>query len=366
MLIGIDANEANQPNRVGIGHYAYQLIKHIHQIDKKNKYIVYLKKKPLADMPQPTKNWQYKIFGPSPFWTRLALPLKLYLQKPKLDVFFSPSHYSPWPSPFPTIPSIMDLGFLKYNQQFTKKDLYQLTKWTAKSTKQAKKIVTISKFSQQQIHQQYQIPLSQIKIAYPGINPVIKSSAIETKKTMAKFSINQNYFLYLGSLKPSKNIVNLIKAFHLYLSSHKSQIKQLVIAGPKGWLFKDIFSLVNKLKLQKSIVFTGYISEKEKWLLLKKTKALIIPSFYEGFGIPAIEAQKVGTPVLASSITVLKEILVNSAIYFNPKDISQIKQSMSKISLKDNKQKYSSLGLKNCQKFNWTNTAKKVIETITN
>lgn len=121
MLIGIDGNEANIPNKVGVGQYAFKLLWHLFQLDKKNNYLIYLKDSPSSDLPPESKNWHYRVFGPSKMWTRVSLPFKLFTQKEKLDLFFSPSHYSPSFSPFPTIPTIHDIGYLQFQNQFTKK-----------------------------------------------------------------------------------------------------------------------------------------------------------------------------------------------------------------------------------------------------
>ena len=113
MIIGIDGNEANVKNKVGVGQYAYNLLINLYKIDNENKYIIYLKEKPQKGLPHQRPNWQYRVFGPSKLWTKIALPLKLYTQKEKLNVFFSPSHYSPLFCPCPTVPTIHDLGYLK-------------------------------------------------------------------------------------------------------------------------------------------------------------------------------------------------------------------------------------------------------------
>lgn len=366
MLIGIDGNEANIKDRVGIGQYAYNLLTHIYKLDKKNNYIIYLKNPPLSDLPKPSKKWQYKIFGPKKLWTKFALPIKLYTQTKPLDLFFSPSHYLPHFSPCPTVCSIMDLGFLKYSDQFTKKDLYQLTNWTRHSIKKAHHIITISKFTKNQIIKLYNTIPNKITIAYPGISippKVNKLNSLESFKNL-KLEI-RNYFLYLGTLKPSKNISFLIKSFAKFLQCNPELIeKHLVIAGKKGWFFQNIFSLVKKLNLQNKVIFTDYITEKEKWILLKNTKTLIIPSLYEGFGIPAIEAQKLGTPVLSSNIPVLKEILHNSALFFNPKKQDQLVNAMQQIHNPKIHKKYSKLGLKNSKPFNWNQTSQQILQVF--
>src|SRR3989338_1429188 len=117
MIIGIDANEANSSNRVGIGRFALELLR---------KFYFYLKEQPGSDLPEASNGWQYLVFGPKLFWTQLALPWQLYSQKVPLDVFFSTSHYGPRFSPVATVVSVMDLSFLYFPETFLKRDLWQL------------------------------------------------------------------------------------------------------------------------------------------------------------------------------------------------------------------------------------------------
>jgi len=359
MLIGIDANEANSTKRVGVGQYAFHLIQELSKLDKENIYHLYLKSPPLADLPPAGKNWHYHVFGPSKLWTKFALPFHLFTDRLKLDLFYSPSHYSPHFSPFPTIPTIHDLGYLSQNDHFTKKDLYQLTRWTQHSLKQARHIVAVSEFTKNEITRIYGIKSSKISVVYNGVS---KSNSLKTKSlaTLKKFGIQKPYFLYLGTLKPSKNIPFLIEAFS-HTSGH-----QLVIAGKKGWLFESIFNSVQKYHLEDKVIFTDYISENEKWLLYQNATATLLPSLYEGFGIPAIESQICGTPVIASNIPALKEILKDSALFIDPTNINSLVTALSKVQDPQTKKILISKGLIQSQKFTWQNSARSLIKCFSN
>jgi glycosyltransferase involved in cell wall biosynthesis len=363
MLIGIDGNEANVKNRVGVNQYAYHLLVNLSRLDTQNRYLIYLKNPPLPDLPAPSPNWQYLVFGPEKLWTRLALPLHLFLGK-KPALFFSLSHYSPPISPCPTIPTIHDLGYLLSPEQFTKKDFYQLTYWTESSLKQASHIVAVSEFTKSELQKIYHLDPKKISVAYNGVDnpPIISSSTANA--TLSKFGLKgSNFFLCLGTLKPNKNLPFLIRAYSQFRQSTKEPIF-LVIAGKKGWLFDSIFKLVISLKLQDSVIFTDFISETEKWVLLKNALCLLLPSLYEGFGIPAIEAQKIGTPIIASNIAPLQEILKDSAVLIDPYKQSELTDALIKIQSASTRQKLSQTGLKNAQKYTWENTALSVIKVF--
>lgn len=187
MIIGIDGNEANISNRVGVGQFAFQVLKHLHSIDNTNQYIIYLKDKPLSDLPPEKSNWQYCFFGPKKLWTKIALPFHLLFQKNKLDVFFSPSHYSPMFCPCPTVPTIHDLGYLKFPAQFTQKDLFQLTNWTKSSIFKASHIATVSEFTKNEIHHIYHIPKSKISVCYNGTDSAPHFDPQTSEKSFIKF-----------------------------------------------------------------------------------------------------------------------------------------------------------------------------------
>jgi len=366
MLIGIDGNEANIENRVGVGQYAFNLLKKIYLIDKKNQYIIYLKDKPLEDLPKSRTNWHYKVFGPQKLWTKFALPAHLFTQKEKLDIFYSPSHYSPQFSPCPTIPTIHDLGYLQFQNQFTKKDLYQLTNWTKQSIKKAAHIITVSNFSKTEIEKIYKIDPDKITIAYNGVDEPLKIDEKKQKEILKSYDLrSKSYYLYLGTLKPNKNIPFLIRSFAQFLKTTNQETK-LVIAGKKGWLFDEIFSTVKKESVEDNIVFTDFVDNHQKTILYQNAKALIMPSFYEGFGIPVIEAMKLNTPVISSNIDPLKEVIQNNGFYFDPTNQEMLVNKL--ITFEEIKpseiKKITDSAKKRADFFTWTNTAKSVISVF--
>lgn len=360
MIIGIDGNEANIPTRVGVGQYAYHLLTALSCLDSSNQYHVYLKSPPLSDMPPSTPHWQYHIFGPKKLWTKVALPLHLFCDHRHLDLFFSPSHYSPQFSPFPTLPTIHDLGYLRTKEQFTKKDLYQLISWTKHSLDHATHIIAVSQFTKDNLIESYQISPNQISIVYNGVESPPPLNPTVTQKTLRKFNIDTPYFLALGTLKPSKNYPFLIRSFSQYLQKYPSN-HHLVIAGKKGWLFDNILKTTTQENCTDKVIFTDYITEDEKWVLLKNAICLIIPSTYEGFGIPAIESQKIGTPVIASNIPPLKEILDGSAIFVNPSRSRSLIQALIDVQNPILRRRLIERGVKQSAKFTWESSAKSLL-----
>jgi len=369
LLIAIDANEANIQNRVGVNQFAFEVIWGIYRLNKNEKkkqnFRILLKEEPLKDLPPETSWWQYETFGPKLFWTRTGLVKRLFLGKPKLDVLFSPSHYGPGISPIPYVISVMDLGFLKFQKQFTKKDLYQLKNWTKQSIKRAKKVIAISEFTKKDIVNNYQINQDKIVVAYPGFTKTITTKPLSS--TTNKYNIKSDYLLYLGTMKPSKNIEGLIKAYSILLSENKIKNIKLVIAGKKGWLYQSIYNLVKELDLEKQVIFTGFIPDNEAKYLIKNAKAFVMVSFWEGFGIPVLEAMSLGVPVICSNAGSLPEITDKAAILVDPKNPNQIAQQIEKV-LKNNRLKTILIkrGKSRARMFDWQNCSKIILDTVIN
>ncbi len=364
LTIGIDGNEANVKNRVGIGEYAFELLREFYELQITNyEFTVYLKEKPNDDMPKENNNWNYKIFGPSFLWTQLALPLRLFIEKNKPNIFFSPSHYAPRVSPVPTAIAIMDLAFLRYPDMFNKKDLYQLREWTLYSAKNASLIFTISQSSKDDIIKFYNIKPEKIVVTYPGIRQGIKvMNKLDFKEILNKYKISPNFILFVGTLQPRKNIAKLIKAF--------SQIKDkkdlnLVIVGKKGWQYEEILSAPEKFGISDMVKFLDFVPDEELDILYKNAICYCLPSLYEGFGLPVLEAMQRGCPVITSSISSLPEAGGDAALYCDPKNAVDIKDKLEMI-IGNKKLRLEMIekGYKQVKKFSWEKTAKETLAAL--
>jgi glycosyltransferase involved in cell wall biosynthesis len=358
MLIGIDANEANISHRVGVNQYAFDLLMAVSRLNTEHKFCLYLKSPPLLDLPPESKNWEYRFIPFPKFWTQTRLPWDLFTHFPRPDVFFSPSHYAPRYSPVPTVISIMDLGFLNTPEQFTARDFNQLKNWTAYSVKKAAKIIAISEYTKKDILRVYNRQPDDVAVTYPGYDTGLFRPTT-SRAVLTKYGLNKPYILFVGSLKPSKNIEGLIRAFSLL----NLPGTDLVITGKKGWLYDRIFKLVVDLNLEKKVIFTGFVKEDEVPILMSSAGAFVMPSFYEGFGIPVLEAMACGTPVVISDVASLPEVAGVAGIYVQPKNVNSIAAGI-KIALGQERQKFIRLGLAQTKRFDWVKTARASISVL--
>lgn len=352
MIVGIDGNEANIEKRVGIGEYSFELLKQFKEFKIKNlKFKIYLKDKPLAHMPKESEDWKYIVIGPRKLWTQFRLPFELCFGEDRPDVFFTPSHYAPRWCPVPTAISIMDLSYIHYPQLFKKSDLYQLVNWTAYSAKKAHRIFTISLASKNDILKEYKVPEERVVVTYPGIK--------EGKMNSSKNKYGE-YILFVGTLQPRKNIIRLIDAFSRITSKHPNL--KLLIVGKKGWLYEDILKAPQKYNTENDVKFLDFIEDKDMASLYSNASCFVLPSLYEGFGLPVLEAMKYGCPVVLSNVSSLPEAGGDAALYFDPLNVSDIAEKIEKALSKPSlRKKMIKEGYKQVKKFSWEKTAKQTL-----
>ena len=373
MIVGIDGNEANIKNRVGVNTYAYELLKNLWKLQDewkdKHKLMVYLKDDPREDMPKETEFFKYKVIKGGGAWILTKLMPNLLFTKPKCDIFFSPSHYVPLIVSIPRICSIMDLGYLEYTEQFRKKDIWQLKIWSAISIYVSKAIFAISNSTKADIVRHYPSAKNKIYVtplAYDPIKFNLKISDEDVRRVRDKYSIVSDYVLYLGTLKPSKNIEGLVAAFSR-LKNVDEGLK-LVLAGKKGWLYEPIFEKVKDLGLEDDVIFTDFVDEEDKPALIKGAKVFVLPSFWEGFGLDVLAAMACGVPVVVSKVGSLPEVAGDAGILVDPKSVESIAGGIKEVLLAPNT-KYNSMvgkGLAQAKKFSWEKTARETLKIITN
>lgn len=374
MILAIDGYEANSGHRVGVGEYAYQLLCTLHkQIGqmppgKRHMVRVYLPQKPRSDMPKKTAWWQYRVRKPGKLWTWCALPVSLRLDYPKADVVFTPTHYIPRFTNIPRVMAIMDLSYLEYPSLFRAKDLHKLVHWTAYSVRQAKKILTISEFSKNAIIRTYGLSGREVAVTYPGLIMTKKNNKIDSgNELLQKYNLTSKYILAVGTLQPRKNYVRLIEAFSLLQKKTGADELQLVIAGKKGWLFDEILTAPQKFGVAARVKFLDYVPDKDLPLLYEHAVCYALPSLYEGFGLPVLEAMANGCQVVVSNVSSLPEIAGDAGIYVDPENVESITLGLS-TALKDfgtlKAKERISLGKERVKLFNWNDAAQKTLTIL--
>ncbi|KKQ67182.1 MAG: mannosyltransferase B-like protein [Candidatus Daviesbacteria bacterium GW2011_GWA2_38_24] len=366
--IWIDGYEANVLQRLGSGQVAFELLKNIEKLDRKNEYTILLSSIPLEDLPREREGWKYKILKPNKLWTRIALPLALYTTKNKPDLMFSPTHYGPRFSPVKKIVTIFDLAYLHFPQMFKKKDLFQLTNWTKQSIESAKHIITISNFSKNDILKTYNKTTKEVTVAYPGYNSGVFCPINDSKKISEikkKYKIDGNYLIYIGTVQPRKNLIRLIEAFKDIEDFKLVVVGKTKGLGKEGWMFEETLNKPKELGIEEKVIFTGFIPNEELSYLINGATAFVLPSLYEGFGIPAVDAMACGKPVLVSNVSSLPEVVEGAGLLFDPKSVDDIKEKIELL-IEDPKlqKELSEKSLEQAKKFSWEKMAQEVIQVF--
>lgn len=273
------------------------------------------------------------------------------LDRLKADVFLSPDGYLSLRTNCPQLAVIHDLNFEHRPQDLPKKFLNYYKSFFPKFAKKAARIATVSEYSKKDLVNTYSCEPSKIDVVYNGISDVFKQDSNSQK---------ENYFLYVGSLHPRKNLELLIKAFARLKSKHPDI--QLKIVG--ATMFKEDF-LNKDLRNTPGIEFLGRVSDPQLAKLYNQAIALVFPSFFEGFGIPLVEAMACGCPVVSSKATCLPEIAGEAALYFDPLNDGELEHQMELI-LKDPEigQNLVQAGLQQKEKYSWDQTAELLWESL--
>lgn len=353
----------------GIGWFSYQTLKRITQ-NHPDVHFVFLFDRNFDEEFIFADNITPIIIGPQarhPFlyYTWFQFSVKNVLNRMKPDLFLSPDGFLALGANCKQLPVIHDINFLHYP-----KDLKWLTGkyynyYFPKYAKAATRIATVSEFSKNEIMTHYNIPENKIDVVYNGINSFFKPiDEAARKKTKALFSKGKNYFVNVGSLHPRKNIPNLIKAFGLFKKETESDMN-LVLAGPGFWGLEEINEALEQSGIKDEIIFTGRLSNEDLSLVLGSAMALTFVPYYEGFGIPLIEAMEAEVPIITSNVSSLPEVAGNSALLVNPFDTTDIKNAMLKIYYNTTvRNELIQKGRIQKQNFSWDKSAQLLWESI--
>ncbi|RKD32280.1 glycosyltransferase family 4 protein [Thermohalobacter berrensis] len=341
----------------GIGNYGYNLVSKIGKINTDYNISALIQKDiDIKNIEVVNKKYNSSL--------KRILSEQLVLPKTYKD--YELIHFIDYSSPIleinkPFIITIHDLSFYKYPHAFTYGSRKIKEIIAPISVKRASRIIVDSNNTKKDLVEVFDIDESKVRIVYPGRPDYEKiKDKFKIQKVKEKYNIEGDYILYLGTLEPRKNIIRLVEVYNKLVKEGITE--KLVIAGKKGWLYKDIFNKVKQLALDERVIFTDYVEEKDKPLLYSGAKVFVYVSLYEGFGLPPLEAMTCSIPVVVSKKSSLPEVVGDSGIYVNSEDIDSIAKGIySIIKNKDLREKLGFQGKERSKKFNWENTAKQVL-----
>ncbi len=370
MRIGIDCRTILNPKRgerAGVGHYSYYLIKNILAQDKKNEYVLFFDYRFQNTNEFRQKNVtiryfpfsQYKKFLPFSYSHML---IAAFLSRENLDLYHSPANVIPYGYRQPSIVTVHDLAIYKHPEWFPRGQKFSISILVPRSLNRAWRIIAVSEATRKDIIKTFNISQDKIKVIYEGM--VDAKTAVDAEAMKKKYKIPGKYLLYVGTLEPRKNLVELVSAYHQLIEKNKSLSKYtLVLAGHRGWKSGGIFKKIKKLKLGDKVHYVDYVPHADKLGLIKEATAFVFPSLYEGFGLPVLEAMSLGTPVITSNISSLPEVAGQAAILVNPKNEKSLVDAMKKVlTSAPTRKRLSTAGIEQSKKFSWRKCAQETIK----
>ena len=287
------------------------------------------------------------------------------LKKIKADLFLSPDGYLSLSSPVKSISVIHDLNFEHFPEQFRWSYRKYLLYFFKRFARRADRIVTVSEYSKQDIVRTYKINPEKIDVAYNGANPIYSPLNIREKiEAREKFSNGSPYFIYIGALLPRKNVARLLQAFDIFKNKTESDVK-IILVGAKMFNTVDIEKTYSSMKHKADIVFTGRLSPGDIEKALGGALALTYVSYFEGFGIPLVEAMYAEVPVITSNATSLPEVAGDAGLIVDPFSVESIAGAMIRIYNEvPLQQSLIEKGRIQRQKFSWDKTADQLWQSI--
>jgi glycosyltransferase involved in cell wall biosynthesis len=365
MKIGIDSRAAKWYRGTGIGTYTYQLISSLNKIDRLNDYLLFTPEGYTSDI-EFNNNFKNKSIPDSlasNFWDDVNIPNVLY--DGNINLYHVPQNGVglPLDKSMPFVITLHDTIPIHMPETVGERYLDIFTREMRGIVNRSDGIITVSEYSKEDIARDFNYPKDKIFVTYLASEDIYKplDKVLCTDILKKYYGLPSNYILYVGGFSPRKNIVGLIEAFSRI--SHKlPEDINLVIAGSKGKSYAIYKECAERLKIDHRVIFPGFISMDHMPHLYNNAALFVYPSFYEGFGLPPIEAMACGIPVIASNVTSIPEIVEDAALLFNPKETEILSEKIYEVLSNETlRNSLISKGFKKASSLSWENTA---VETL--
>lgn len=374
MIIGIDASRAFLKKRTGIEEYSYQVIKHLRTELTEQTVFLYVRKKiswqagrfvwvtPPIDFDLPP-NWQLKALWAPRFWTQLRLSWEMLYAQP--EVLFVPAHTVPFIHPKRTIVTIHGLEYEFCPQAYSWYERWYMRISIRCSCRWAEMVVCVSENTKRDVMKSYGVSETKIRVVSEGYDNKTENLSPITCDVLPATDIQEvPYLLFIGRLEERKNILRIIEAFEILKRTYQIS-HELVLVGKPGYGYEKIRSKIHGLQSDIPIRELGYVSEEEKWRLLCKADIFVFPTLYEGFGIPVLEAQAAGTPVVTSNVSSLPEVAGDGAVYVDPESAESIAEGVWQVlSDPDLRNGIIEKATQNLSRFGWVSCARGLVAIL--
>ncbi len=371
--IGIDASRATREQRTGTEGYSLHMLRALLRLDTENAYTLYYNTPPTDDLIRHGPNVQRRVMPFPRLWTHARLSWQMLRRPP--DVLFVPAHVLPLVHPRRCVVTIHDLGYYHEPEAHPPRQRAYLEWATRFNAEQATLVIADSAATQRDLVEILRVPPSKIRVVHLGVDERFHplADAEHIARVRQRYGLNRPYILYVGTLQPRKNLVRLIEAFarvaravddgyegmNPYAAEGGAAPLTLVLAGRKGWGYEPIRQAVRERELSDRVIFPGYVSDEDLPALYCGAELFVLPSLYEGFGLPALEAMACGVPVVVSNVSSLPEIVGDAGVLAKPTDPADLARAMIRVLMdSDAAGELRRRGVERARQFTWEECAR--------
>lgn len=368
MLVGVDASRVQAEGRTGTETYSLYLIREMLRQGASLQFRLYFREPGPVRLfaPDPAR-WEARVLSFPRLWTHLRLSWEMALHPP--DVLFVPAHVLPLVHPRRSVVTVHDLGYLYFPEAHRPLERWYLDWGTRFNARAAARVLALSETTKEDLVRQYGVPWQKVEVVYPGLREGMEpvEDGARLREVWARYGVRQPYFLYVGTLKPRKNLLRLVRAYARFVAgSGPDASPQLVLAGKRGWQYEALAKEAARWGLADGkVVFPGYVEDEDLPALYTGALAFVFPSLYEGFGLPLVEAMACGTPVVTSRTSACGEVAGSAALLVDPLSEDEIAAALARVTRdRDLRATLAVRGRARAREFSWERAARQVLEVL--
>lgn len=360
MRFSIDAHTIGR-HLTGNEVYVRNLLENYARLDRESQFFVYVCSEQAASAIPNRFEKRYVAVNP---FLRLGVNLSHRVMSDRPDLLHV-QYTAPIYCPVPLVVSVHDVSYLERPEYFTASRRIQLQATVSNTVKRAARIVTPSEFSRQRIISAYKLDPARIDVIYNAVSPEFRpiSSTLAFSRVSNRFGVQRPFVLSVGDLQPRKNQIGLITAFASLLQERPELPHHLLLVGKPTWFAPKVYEAAKNSGIADRIHFTGFVNDEDLLHLYNAAELFVFPSFYEGFGLPILEAQACGRAVACSNTSAMPEVADSAALLFDPNGQEEMRLAMRDLLIDPElRQRMERLGQNNVARFSWENAAKQTLQ----
>ncbi len=369
MRIAINTRLLIEGKMDGIGWFTYETTRRLVNSHPEHTFYLLFDRRPPANLSLPPNAIPLVLMPPARhpilWWLFFELSVSMTLRKYKIDLFLSPDGFLPLHSSVPSLAVIHDLNFEHAPDNLRPSHQRYMTHFFPRFARHATRIATVSEYSKQDIASTYHLDTKKIDVVYDGANNLYRPHSEEEKTAIRKrFTDGHPYIIFISTILKRKNLAGLLTAFDDVKSVDTTGLK-LIVVGKKAWWQDELETAYNNMRHQQDVIMPGHVEPTELAALLSASKALVYPSFFEGFGIPILEAMHAETAVIASRTTSMPEVGGDAVLYIDPSNTKDISHAIKQLSNPQLREDLIAKGRIQREKFSWDRTTELLWQSIT-